>query len=96
MIGFLFEQTQRRIVGVIRPFYAEPFDVLADGLDGAEELALFDREGADGKTDRRALLQQQQGFEQGERVLTARERHGYAIAIADHLESADGFPDLAQ
>ena len=40
--------------------------------------------------------QQQQGLQQGERILAARERHGHAVAIANHFEAVDRLADLAQ
>ena len=35
-------------------------------------------------------------MEEGEGVLAAGERHGHAVAVADHLEAADGFADFPQ
>ena len=37
---------------------------------------------------------QQQRFEQGDRILAAGERHGHAIAVADHLEAMTASPTL--
>jgi hypothetical protein len=44
----------------------------------------------------RALLEQQQRFQQGGRILPPGERHGHAVAVANHLEAMDGLADLAQ
>ena len=63
-------------------------------MSAAERLA--DRIAKNREIDRRALLQQQQHVEHGERILAAGKRDGHAIAIADHLESAHRFADLAQ
>lgn len=81
---------------MIGPVDPALLQVFAQRLNGTQEFALFHGEGADGEFDGRFFRKQQQGFEQRERILAAGERHGYAIAIADHFESADGFADFAQ
>ena len=48
------------------------------------------------KSDGRAFGQQQQRFQQRERILAARQRHGNAVAIANHFEPADRLADFAQ
>ena len=65
-------------------------------LDGPQKLPLLHGERADRKLDRRALLQQQQSFEQRRGILAAGERHRHAIAIADHLKAMDSLADFAQ
>ena len=42
------------------------------------------------------FCEQQQGFEQGGRILAAGKRHGHTVAVANHPEAVDGFPYLAQ
>jgi hypothetical protein len=64
--------------------------------DRGEEFTLFDREGANRKIDGRALLQEQQGFEQSERVFAAGYADCNAVAFPDHAESADCLPDFTQ
>ena len=96
VIGLFFEQTEGRAVRVVSPIHAALFQIFAERFDWPQKLALLHGEGADGELHGRFFREQKQGFKQGERILAAGERHGYAIAIADHLESADGFPDLAQ
>ena len=81
---------------MIGPVDAALFQVFAQGLNGTQEFALFHGKGAHGKFDGRFFREKQQGFEQSERILAAGERHGDAIAIADHFESADSFADFAQ
>lgn len=81
---------------MIEPLNPHGFEVLADRLDGPQELALLHRERADGEIDGRAFGVQQQGFEEGQRVLAAGNGHGYAIAITNHLETMDRFTGLAQ
>lgn len=78
------------------PVNAALFQILSQRLNGAQELSLLDGEGADRELHRRSLLKQQHGFEQGERVFAAGERHGHAVALANHFEAADGFADLVQ
>ena len=42
------------------------------------------------------FCEQQQRFEQRGGILAAGERDGHAVAVANHLETVDGFPHLAQ
>ena len=42
------------------------------------------------------FCKQQQRFQQGGGILAAGERHGHAVAVANHLETVDRFPHLAQ
>lgn len=81
---------------MIGPIDAALLQIFSEGFDGTQEFALFHGEGADGEVDGRSFGEQQQGFEQSERILAAGERYGHAIAIADHFEPADGFTDFAQ
>src|SRR5580698_2419137 len=81
---------------MIGPIDAASFQVLAHGFERAQEFSLLDREGADGEADRRALLQQEEDFQEGERILAAGKRHGNTVAIANHLKSRDGLAHFAQ
>ncbi len=72
------------------------FQIFAHRLERAQKFSLLDGERADGEIDGSALLQQQQRFQHGQRILAAGQRHGHAIAVANHLESRDGLADLAQ
>ena len=42
------------------------------------------------------FCEQQQRFQQRGRILAAGERHGHAVAVANHLEAVDGLAHLAQ
>ena len=96
MLRLVVEQAQRRSVAVVGPRHAALFQVLAQRFDGPQKLALFHGEGAHREIDRRALLEQQQGLQQGGRILPPGERHRHPVAVANHLEAVDGFADLAQ
>ncbi len=96
VVRLLREQSNGRVVGVIRPFDAEAADVFADGFDGAQEFALLDGEGAHGEIDGRAFLQQHQRFEERDGIFAAGYGYGYAVAIANHFETMNRFADFAQ
>ncbi len=96
VVGLFLEQAQGGVVGVVFPGNAPALDVFADGLDRAEEFALFDREGAEGKVYRSAFLQQEQGFEQGDGILTTGHGYGDAVSVADHVEAMDCFAYFPQ
>ena len=81
---------------MVGPRHAALFEVFAQGLDGAEELALLHGESANGEVDRRAFLKQQQDFQQGGGILAPGKRHRHAVAIANHFEAVYGLADLAQ
>src|SRR4051794_36862238 len=91
MIRLVCEQLQRRIIGMVRPLHAEALDIFADSLHRREELTLLHRKSADTEIDGRALLQQQQHFEHGHRILAARNSNGNAVAIANHVKAMDRF-----
>ncbi len=64
VIGLFLKQAQGRVVAMIGPVDSARFQVLAHGFEGTQEFTLLDGEGAHGELDRRALLHQQQGFEE--------------------------------
>src|SRR5579863_923390 len=90
MIWLLFEKPERRPVLDIRPIHAALLQILAQRLDGTQKLALFHRERTHRKIHRRALRQQQQRFEQRERILATGQSNRDAIAVPDHLEPRHG------
>jgi hypothetical protein len=96
VVGFLGEQVERWSVLHVSPVDTARPEILADRLYRREELALFNGERADVEIDGRALLQNQQRFEQRHGILAAGHAYGDAISIADHAELADGFADLAK
>jgi len=96
VFGLLGEKAERRAVDAQGPVHAAAGEVFAERLDGLQELALVDGEGTDGKVDGGAVAQQQQGFEQRERVLTAGKTHGDAIAFPDHFEPGYGFAHFTE
>jgi hypothetical protein len=94
--GLLLQQAQGGGIAEVRPVDTTALEVIAKRLDGTQEFALFHGEGADGKRDGCAFLQEQQGFQHGGGIFAAGERYGDAVAIANHLETGYGFPHLAQ
>ena len=64
MVGLFGEQIERGLVFDVSPMDVAGEEVLADRLDGSEELALLYGEGADPEAYGRAFLEQQQGFEE--------------------------------
>src|SRR5579872_3815413 len=72
MVRLLFEETDGGPVVEIGPVDASILEVLSQRFDGAQELALFDGEGAHRKVHRSSLLEQKQGLEQSKRVFPAR------------------------
>jgi hypothetical protein len=71
VIGLFFEQPEGGPIVKIGPVNAATLEVVTQGFDGTQELALFHGECAHGKVDRGALRKQEQRFEQGQGVLTA-------------------------
>src|SRR5262249_39059845 len=96
MFGLLFEQPEGRPVVIVGPVDAAAFQIVSQGFDGAQKFTLLHREGAHGKIDRRALREQQQRFEQCERILASREGHGDPVPVPDHAESMNRLTDLPQ
>ncbi len=72
VIGLFLEQAQRGVVGVIGPIHAAGLQIFAQRLDGPQEFPLLDGERADREPDGRAVAQQRQSIQHGERILAAR------------------------
>lgn len=96
MVRLFFEQAERGVVCEVLPRHSEALDVFADGLNGAQEFALFHCESAEGKVDWGAFLQEQEGFEEGNGILAPGDCDRDGIAGADHIEAMDGFADFPQ
>ena len=71
-------------------------NIFAHRLYRAEEFALLDGEGAEGKIYGSAFLQEEQNFEEGYRVLAAGNGYGDVVTGADHIEAVNRFADLPQ
>src|SRR5579872_256492 len=71
VIRLVFEQTQRGIIAKVSPSDAPLPQVVTERLDGPEKLPLFHGERANREFDGSSLGEQQQGFEERERILTA-------------------------
>ena len=72
------------------------FRYAANGSIGRRNLPCSIVNARNLEVHRRAIPQQQQRVQQRQRVLAARKRHRHAIAVANHLETADGLADFAQ
>lgn len=96
VIGLIGEQAERGIVAVKGPGDVVVEHPLAEGLDGGEELALIDGEGAKGEMDGGALLKDREGREEGEGVLPAGKTNGDAVAVTDHPEARNRLPHTAE
>lgn len=90
------QQTKRRCIFDIRPIHAPAAQERSDRMNRSQKLPLLNREGADGKIDGCALLQQQQRFEKRQRIFAARNPDSYPIALPDHPESANRVAGLPQ
>lgn len=71
-------------------------NIFAHRFDRAQEFSLFDGEGAEGEIYGSALLQEEQNFEEGYRVLAAGNGNGDVVTGADHIEAVNRFADLPQ
>ena len=78
------------------PIDSTRLEKLAHRFDRAKEFALLDGERADRELYRGPIPKQDQSLEHGEGILASGNRHGHAIAVANHLETRDGLADLAQ
>jgi hypothetical protein len=78
------------------PFDAETSDVFPNRLHRPQEFALLHGESAQGEIDWRTFLQKQQSFKECDGIFASRDRDGNAVAIANHLESMNRFPDFPQ
>ncbi len=96
VVGLFLEEIEGGVVAEVGPRDASLLEICAERFDGPEKFSLFDGEGADGEIDGRALLQEQESLEQSGGVLAAGEGDGDSIAITDHFEFGDSFPDLAE
>src|SRR5262249_4773665 len=96
VIGLLFEQPEGGPVVIVDPVNAAAFQVLAQRFNGAQELTLLHGEGAHGKIDWRALREQEQRFEQGQRILASREGHRDPVPVPDHAEPMNRLTDFPQ
>ena len=94
--GLFFDEAEAGFVADVEPFDVALFEIVAEGSDGGEELALLDGEGADLKIDGGAFLEEQEDFEEGDGVLAAGEADGDAVSIADHVELLDGLADFSE
>jgi hypothetical protein len=92
--GLLFDKAKRRFVLKIRPRDSPPPKVIAQRLNRSQELPLFHSECADGEVNRGAIPQSKEDLKKGQGVLAARQRDGYAIAVADHPVTADRLTHL--
>src|SRR5579883_1526577 len=96
MVGLVFEKLHGRLVPEIGPFDPAGAQILAEWLDRAKEFALLHGERGYLEVDRRAVLEQEQDFEQGNGVLAPGDAYGHAIAVPDHLKPGDRLANLAQ
>ena len=96
MIGLLLKQTEGGIVAMIGPVDSARLQIFSKRFERAQKFPLLHRKRAYGEIDRRALLQEQQRVQHCERIFAAGERHGDAVALADHVESRDRLAHLAE
>lgn len=94
--GLIGEEAEGGVVAAEGPGDVVVEHPLAEGLDGGEELALIDGEGAKGEADGGALLQEGESGEEGEGVLAAGEADGDTVSVTDHVEAGDGLTDAAE
>jgi hypothetical protein len=96
MVRLVGKQIERGFVLNVSPIDSARAQVLAYRLNGGQELALLDRESANTEINGRTLLQNQQGFEQRQRVFASGQTNGNPIAMANHAEFADGLADFVE
>ena len=81
---------------MVAPVDPSRLQILRHRLERPQKFSLLHGKRADGEIHRRTLLQQQQRVQHGERILAARQRHGHAIAVANHFEFRDSLAHLAK
>ena len=81
---------------MVGPVDAARLQIFPHRLEWPQEFPLLDCESTNGEANGRAFLQQQQGFEQRERIFAARNANCDAIAIANHAEARDRLAHFAE
>ena len=96
MVGLFFKKAKAGAILKILPFDATSAQILAEGFDGGEKLALLNGERGDRKLNGRAFLEGQEGFEQSHGVLAARQANGNAVAVTNHVELFDSLAHFSK
>src|SRR5438874_10127907 len=96
VVGLLTDEIERWLVMDIGPINTTRLQIFADGLNGREKFALLDSEGADAEVDGGTFLQDEQNFEQRDRIFAARKAHSDTIALTNHVKALDRRTDFAE
>jgi len=71
VVRTIFEQLERRIIDFVQPLDIALLQIFTERMDWGKKFALLDCKRTDREFDRGSLLEEQECFEQGNRILTA-------------------------